>query len=165
MDENGSNRTPIITKSSFTIFFRKSCCNSVDINYKYKIIVPTRNCCTPCVGSPGIIRDRTPDCYPVSPGHGCRVDLTSERGFDSQTTYVIYVPGLRFDMLFTGMCATRHWQTSDRLVNELNACTVNESSVKVMASTIERNFQMAFITLRVLTKGNCSGRQKSDQII
>ena len=29
-----------------------------------------------------------------------------------------------FDMLFMGVCTTEHWQTSGRLVQELNVCTV-----------------------------------------
>ena len=29
-----------------------------------------------------------------------------------------------FDMLYLGVCTTRHWQTSGRLVQELNECTV-----------------------------------------
>ena len=29
-----------------------------------------------------------------------------------------------FDMLSMGVCKTRHWQTSGRLVQELNACTI-----------------------------------------
>ena len=35
--------------------------------------------------------------------------------------------GLFFDMLFMGICTTRHWQTSGRLVQELNVCTVHLS--------------------------------------
>ena len=32
--------------------------------------------------------------------------------------------GLFFDMLFMGVCTTRHWRTSGRLAQELNVCTV-----------------------------------------
>ena len=28
------------------------------------------------------------------------------------------------DMLSVGVCSTKHWQTADRLVQELNVCTV-----------------------------------------
>ena len=35
--------------------------------------------------------------------------------------------GLFFDMLSMGVCTTRHWQTSSRLVQELNVCTVHIS--------------------------------------
>ena len=58
------------------------------------------------------------------PGHGCMDDLTTERSFDSQVVCVIGVLGLLFDLLSTGVCTTRHWQTSSRLVQELNVCTV-----------------------------------------
>ena len=83
--------------------------------------VPTFNSCTKCVGSLDIKHDRTPDCHTVS-SHGCMDDLTSERSFNSQATGVIDVLGLSFDM---GVCATRHWQTPGRLVQELNVCTVH----------------------------------------
>ena len=72
--------------------------------------------------SPGIIHDRTPDCHP---GHVCMVDLTTERSFDSQVTWVIDVLGLFFDILSVGVCTTRYWQTSGGLVQELNVCTVS----------------------------------------
>ena len=29
-----------------------------------------------------------------------------------------------FDMLYKGVCTTQHWQTSGRLMHELNVCTV-----------------------------------------
>ena len=61
---------------------------------------------------------------PLFPGHECIADLKTERSFSSQTTWVIYVFGLFFDMLPMGVCSTRHWQTSDRLVQELFICTV-----------------------------------------
>ena len=51
-------------------------------------------------------------------------DLTTERSFDSQATWVIDVLGLFFDMLSMGVCINRHWQTSGQLVRELNVCTV-----------------------------------------
>ena len=57
-------------------------------------------------------------------GHGCMNDLTTERSFDSQATCVIDAICLFFDMLSMGVCTTRHWQTSGRLVQELNVCTV-----------------------------------------
>ena len=48
--------------------------------------------------------------------HGCMDDLTIKRTFDSQATCVIDVLGLYFEMLSMGMCTTRHWQISGRLV-------------------------------------------------
>ena len=53
------------------------------------------------------------------PGHGCMDDLTTERRFDSEATCVTDVLGL-FGMISMGVCTARHWQTSVRLVQELN---------------------------------------------
>ena len=51
--------------------------------------------------------------------------LITERSFDLQATWVSYVLGFYlFDMLSMGFCTTRYWQTSGRLVQELNVCTV-----------------------------------------
>ena len=44
--------------------------------------------------------------------------------FDSQATWVIGVFYLFHDMLSMNVCATRHWHTSGRLVQELNVCIV-----------------------------------------
>ena len=69
------------------------------------------------------------------PGHGTRPharstpsfvgtdvpDLTNERSFDSQPSWVI---DLFLNMFCMGVCTTRHGQTSGRLVQELNVCTV-----------------------------------------
>ena len=44
-------------------------------------------------------------------------DLTTERGFDLQATWVIDVLGLFFDM---SVCTTRHWQMFGRQLQELN---------------------------------------------
>ena len=64
-------------------------------------------------------------------------DVTTERSLDSQATWVIYVLCHFFDMLFMGVCTTRHWQTSGRLLQELNACTAGLTvfviSVKALA--------------------------------
>ena len=64
--------------------------------------VPTFNFCTTCMGRPDIKDDRTSDSTEPS----------------SQATWVIAVLGLFFDMLCIGVCATRHWSTSGRLVQE-----------------------------------------------
>ena len=50
-------------------------------------------------------------------GYGCRKDLITIHTFDLQSTWVI-------DMLFVDVYTTRQWQTSGRLVQELNVCTV-----------------------------------------
>ena len=51
-------------------------------------------------------------------------DLTTERSFDSQATWVADVLCLYFDILFKSACTTRHWQTSGRLAQELCVCPV-----------------------------------------
>ena len=56
-------------------------------------------------------------------GHRCKDALTPERTFDSQATWAIDVLAL-LDMLSMGACTTRYWQTSGRLVQELNDCNV-----------------------------------------
>ena len=57
------------------------------------------------------------------PGYGCMDDLTTESSFNSQATCVIMSLIYFFDMLSLGVCTTRHWQTSGRLVQELKVCT------------------------------------------
>ena len=51
-------------------------------------------------------------------------DHTTERIFDSQAMQVIAFGNFFVDMLSMGVCTTRHWQTSGRLVQDLNVCTV-----------------------------------------
>ena len=53
--------------------------------------VPTSNSCTKCMGSPGMIHDRTPDCHPKFPEHGCMDDFTTESSVGVQATWVIIV--------------------------------------------------------------------------
>ena len=53
-------------------------------------------------------------------GHWCMDGLTTERSLDLQTTRVIDVLGLFFAMSSMGVCATRHWQTTGRLVQGLH---------------------------------------------
>ena len=53
-------------------------------------------------------------------------DLTTDRSFDLQATWLIDVLGLFLDMLSMDVCTTRQWQTSGRLVQKLDACTVVE---------------------------------------
>ena len=54
-------------------------------------------------------------------------DLKTERSFDSQATLAFDMLGL-FDMLSIGVCTTRHWQPSGRLMQELNGCTAHDPS-------------------------------------
>ena len=53
--------------------------------------------------------------------------LRTECSLDSQATWMTNVLDVLnvFDLLFVGVCTIRHWQTSWRLVQELNACTVD----------------------------------------
>ena len=84
------------------------------------VTVPTFNSCTKCLGT---IHDCKPACHQFH-WHRCKDRLKIERDFDSQTTWVIDVLGLYFDTLSTGAFTTRHWQTTGRLVQELNVHTV-----------------------------------------
>ena len=59
------------------------------------------------------------DCHKF-PKQGCIDDLANERSLDLQATWVLAVTGLFFDMLSIDVRTTRHWQTSGRLVQELN---------------------------------------------
>ena len=61
-----------------------------DVALKHTVTVPASNSCTKCVGIPSI--------YTITrtiaiqfPGHVCMNDLTTERSFDSQATWVINV--------------------------------------------------------------------------
>ena len=72
--------------------------------------VPVFNSCTRCVGSPDIIHYRT--------HNRCIDDLTTEWRFDLQ------ILALAIFLSSIGVYSTRHWQTSGRLVQELNVCTV-----------------------------------------
>ena len=75
-------------------------------------------------GQPGHKNDRTPNCHQF-PGRGGMEDLATESSFDWQATGIIAMLGLFLDMLSMVVCTTRHWQTSGRLVQELNICTVS----------------------------------------
>ena len=57
-------------------------------------------------------------------GTVCMDDLTAECRLYSQATWVIDVNSLFSDILSMGVCSIRHWQTSGRLVQELNVCSV-----------------------------------------
>ena len=64
-------------------------------------------------------------------GHGCMDDLTTERSFDPQATWVIDVLDVFHDMLSINVCATRHWQLFGRLVQALDGCTVHGQRTKL----------------------------------
>ena len=91
--------------------------------------VPTFNYCTKCMGMTGIIHDLTPDCHSVSKAwiSAC---MTSQlrvaliRKIRDSSICLAY----SFDMLSMGLCTTRHYQTSGRLVQELNVCIVLQAN-------------------------------------
>ena len=106
--------------------------------------VPTFNYCTKCVGSPGIMHDRTPHTTQF-PRHGCMDDLTTERSFDSLVTLVIDVRSLFYDVLSMDLGTTRHRQTSGRLVQKLNVCTVVVFSLKTYNKTRQNAFWVGVV--------------------
>ena len=63
---------------------------------------------------------------PNFPWYGRIYDVTPDPSFDLQATCTCFIDvfGLLLDMLFMGVCTTSHWQTSGRMVQELNICTV-----------------------------------------
>ena len=77
------------------------------------------------------------------PGHGCMDDLKTELCLDSQATWVIDVFGFFFDNLSMGVCTTRNWQMSGRLVQELNACTVDNAAMKRKCGTWTRGILLS----------------------
>ena len=79
-------------------------------------------------------------------------DLT--HSFDSQAARVIDVLGL-FAMLLIIVCTTRHWQTSGRLVQALNVCTLYKY-VLTMALAIKES-----ISLRCIYRYKTNKRQLS----
>ena len=62
------------------------------------------------------------------PGPRSVDDLTTERSFDSQATWYINQLGLFFDLLPMGVCTSRPWKMSGRLVQKLNDGFVPQSS-------------------------------------
>ena len=71
-------------------------------------------------------------------------DLTTEPGFDSQVTWVIDVHSLFLDMLTTGVCTTGYWQTSGRLLQKLNVCTVSNLCLIALHTILKMNRRMTF---------------------
>ena len=77
--------------------------------------------------------------YTKFPGHGRMCDVTTEHSFVSQAMYVIDVIRLFFELLSTSVFTTRHWQTSGRLVQELNVYTLErDSNTRALAATIRQ---------------------------
>ena len=79
-------------------------------------------------GQPDIIHARKPDCHPVF----WPLLPLIEHSLDSQATWVT-VFGLFCGILSMGVCTTRHWQTTGRLVQDLNVCTVGKNHDKTKA--------------------------------
>ena len=85
--------------------------------------MPSFNSCMKGVLIPDIIHDRTPDCHPV------RLGMYAWMTPQLNVTWIRKIHGpliclASFDMLSNSVCTTRHWQTSGRLVQELDVCTV-----------------------------------------
>ena len=86
--------------------------------------VPIFYSCTKCVSSSGIIYDRTQ--HPVSLAW---MTPKNERSFDSKA-WLTFCAWPYFDILPMGVCIIKHWQTSGRLVQELNVCTMHAINVQ-----------------------------------
>ena len=83
-----------------------------------EITVPTFNSCNKCVGSPGMMHDRT--FLSKNPRMISQLNVVSNRKLPGPLVCLAYF----IDVLSMDVCTTRHWQTSGRLVQELNDCTV-----------------------------------------
>ena len=115
-----------LTLSYFHFLYTNVPHKSLESTHDLSPTVPACNYRTKCVDSPGIIHDRMHDCHTVFWAwmRPHIPDLTIERSFYSQAMPVNYLLGVYFDMLSMGVCTTRHWQTSGRLVQELTVFTV-----------------------------------------
>ena len=98
--------------------------NSQIIEGKLKITVPTFNSCTKCLGSPGTTQNRTPDCQPT-PGIDAWMTSQLNVALNCKLSWSLMSLDYLFEKLSMGVCTTRHWQMSSRLVQELNVCTVD----------------------------------------
>ena len=96
--------------------------------YQECTTVPTFNfCTTKCVGSPGRIRDRTPDCHLNSwAWMTSQLKVAMSRKLRGPSMCFAYI----CDMISMGVSTTRHGQTSSRLVQELSIRTVHVSITK-----------------------------------
>ena len=94
----------------------------------WNAIVPTFISCTECVGSPGIMNDRTPDCHPVF--QDMNIALNCKLRWSLMC--LVYFS----DMLSMGVCTTRQLQTSSRPVQELNVCSVLTLAYNVLPSSL-----------------------------
>ena len=109
--------------SSYSYFLYKIAVKCHLSNSQYPTTVTTFNSRTKCVGSPSIIHDRTSDCNPVfwSWMYEWPQNWT-QLWFESYVCH--WCAWLVLYILSMGIWTTRHWQTSSRLVHELNVCTV-----------------------------------------
>ena len=92
--------------------------------FPWSSTVPTFNSCTKCVGSPGIIHNRTSDWHPVSwtwmiglPQNWSEILLASYVGH--------WCAWIIFWHVIHGFCTNRHRKTSGQLVQELNVSSVH----------------------------------------
>ena len=68
--------------------------------------------------------------------------ITTEHSFVSKATYGIYMLVLFFiNILSKGVCTIMHWQTSGRLVQELNICTVG-----ILSGVFEASLTVYFMS-------------------
>ena len=65
-----------------------------------------------------------------------------------------YAPGLFFDMISMNVCTIRHWQTSGRLVQKLNVCTVSMAIRKLLFHPfmLKSSFKMSSGSMTFLIK-------------
>ena len=81
--------------------------------------LPTFDSCTKCLDRPCMIHDPTPSCHQV---------FCALRTSQLKTALIRWLFGslmcLVYSSLSEGVCTTRHRQTSGRLVQELNVCTL-----------------------------------------
>ena len=117
------NETHCLAHESLFLIIRWYRCRSLQIPLEIPT-VPTFNSCTKYVGRPGKIHDHMPDCYLLS-WAWMHEWPTTERNFIRKLRGSLMCFSYFIEMLSIGVCTTRQWQTSDRLVQELNVCTVN----------------------------------------
>ena len=87
--------------------------------------VPKFSSCTKYVGSPGRIHDRTPDCHTFLLGMDARMTLQLNVALIRKLRGPLECLAYFLEMSSMVVCTTRHLQTSGRLVQKLNVCTVS----------------------------------------
>ena len=85
------------------------------------------------------------------PWHGCMYDLQLNVSLIRKLRCSLKCLAYLFDMSFKVVCTTRHWQTSGRLVQELNVCTVRciigmEMILDIDISSIRVDLSTSYLT-------------------